>query len=467
MRKTVLLLLFVIAFLGVKSQDKTILITETGLPYTSQSWFYSGRGNALQEDKIKKNWDEGRRITSVAYTDNGWFVTMAKNTGIGMQSYSYTADWPEDWIDKQWNENYSITSISKGNGKWMVVMSKGSGFSTQSYWRNSWEKLRPWIKEKRNEGYMITSVAYDGSYWTVVLSKGSPYSAQGYLWADSYDELVSKVKKEIWDKSDRIHLMEYGEGYYLVVYGNYSQNNGRGQYFHVNPSDVSEYIDKKWKESYNIAQIGGGYASQSSDTRNVNTNYGKRTGQMYYTNERSQLADFNFYYNNGEYLIQTSLTEMAYGYFPRYVLRQETADSYIFYKCKVHINSLEVQEYMPKLIVSKDWSKIVVESTMVGKMVLTKEISKSEYDKIKQAKNNLLYGGGYMPSPNNNNNNNDNGSSYRDKPCQYCGGGGGCSSCKGTGLKYNTYSGGYDTCPSCGGNARCFNCRGTGKQATY
>ena len=464
MRKTVLLLLFVIAFLGVKAQDKTILITETGLPYTSQSWFYSGSGNELQEIEINKHWDEGRRITSVAYIKEGWFVTMAMNTGIGMQTYSYTADWPDKWIQDNWSKGCKITSISKGNGKWMVVMSKGSGLSAQLYWKNNWEKLRPWIKEKRNEGYMITSVAYDGVYWTVVLSKGSPYSSQGYMWAKGYDELVSKANKDIWDKSNRIHLLEYGEGYYLIVYGNYYQNNGRGQGFQVDPSNLGESIDKSWKDSFGIAYIGGGYALQSSDTRNVNTNYGKRTGKLYYTNERSQLADFNFYYNNGEYLIQTSLTEMAYGYFPGYVLRQETADSYIFYKCKVHINSIEVQEYMPKLIVSKDWRKIVVESTMVGKMVLTKEISKSEYDKIKQAKNRLIYIDEYNPSPNNDN---DNGSSYRDKPCQYCGGGGGCSSCKGTGLKYSTYSGGYDTCPSCGGNARCFNCRGTGKQATY
>lgn len=100
MQKTVLnimkiiwsfLLLIVVVF-SVNAQDKTILITETGLPYTSQTWFYSGKGNDLQGDKIKKNWDEGMRITSVAYTNNGWFVTMAENTAIGMQTYSYTDD---------------------------------------------------------------------------------------------------------------------------------------------------------------------------------------------------------------------------------------------------------------------------------------------------------------------------------------------------------------------------------------
>ena len=45
-----------------------------------------------KEREIKKHWDEGRHITSVAYTSNGWFVTMAKNTGFGSQYYHYGSD---------------------------------------------------------------------------------------------------------------------------------------------------------------------------------------------------------------------------------------------------------------------------------------------------------------------------------------------------------------------------------------
>lgn len=305
------------------------------------------------------------------------------------------------------------------------------------------------------------------------MSKGSPYSSQTYLWASSYDELVSKIKTQVWDKSYYVHLIEYGGGYYLVVYGNYAQSNGRVQSYIVNPSDAEEYIDKRWNESYHIAYLGGGYNSASSNTSSTsysNNNYGKRTGQMYFTNSQNQLADFNFYYNNGEYLIQTSLTEMAYGYFPRYVLREETADSYVFYKCKLYINSIEVQDYMPKLIVSKDWSKIVVESTIVGKMVLTKEISKAEYDKIKQAKSSFFngggLGGGYTPTPNNNNSY----SSPSSHTCSICGGSGVCTSCNGRGGSWQDtgyYIGeeikSWINCGSCNGSKKCFNCYGTGK----
>lgn len=63
---------------------------------------------------------------------------------------------------------------------------------------------------------------------------------------------------------------------------------------------------------------------------------------------------------------------------------------------------------------------------------------------------------------NNNRGNSTSGSSS--SICKYCGGGGGCKSCNGTGHKYNSYSHHEDTCPSCNGSGRCFNCRGTGRQ---
>ena len=52
-----LTLLSVTMSLG-KAQDKTIILTEKGMPYTNQTWFYAGKGKALQEEKIKKNWIE-------------------------------------------------------------------------------------------------------------------------------------------------------------------------------------------------------------------------------------------------------------------------------------------------------------------------------------------------------------------------------------------------------------------------
>ncbi len=272
MKKIGLLLVLLMGIFCAKAQNKTILLTESNLPYTSQTWFYSGSGNALQEDKIKKHWDEGRRITSVAHTKEGWFVTMAKSTGIGMQTYTYSADWPKDWIKKKWDENYYITSIAKSTNKWLVVMSKGIGYTDQSWSRNSWSEQKKWYNEKRDEGYFITSMTYDGTYWTLVVSKGSPYSSQGYLWASSYDDLKSKIKKDVWDRSYNVHSIAYGDGEYFVVYGKYSQNNGRGQNYNVNPADITDYINKRWDEKQDIAHIGGGYYEEPAHNHNHNNN---------------------------------------------------------------------------------------------------------------------------------------------------------------------------------------------------
>lgn len=77
----------------------------------------------------------------------------------------------------------------------------------------------------------------------------------------------------------------------------------------------------------------------------------------------------------------------------------------------------------------------------------------------------------YSPTPNVNNGGStsvSSGTSYsRSTPtqskCKYCGGGGGCSSCKGKGYQFNIYSGHDGDCPSCRGSGRCPICHGTGR----
>ena len=45
--------LFVLCGLPLVAQDMTLIITQGGLPYQSQTWFSSGRGEALQQDEIQ------------------------------------------------------------------------------------------------------------------------------------------------------------------------------------------------------------------------------------------------------------------------------------------------------------------------------------------------------------------------------------------------------------------------------
>ena len=236
---------------------RTIILTESDLSYNQQSWNYTGNGNPLKTDWIKSNWDEGKRITSAKYTSHGWFLVMANNTGIGMQSYHYDTYWPKDWIKTKWDDGYHITCISKSDTHWFVVMSQGEGYTTQSYWSANGSDLDDWLSKKRDDGYFITSMEYDNGNWRVVMSKGGKYSAQGWLVVNSIDELY-EIIYEIWDKGYKVHQIEYGNSYgYFVTYGIYANNENRSQNFIMDPEDVKGFIKDRWDASHNISHIGG------------------------------------------------------------------------------------------------------------------------------------------------------------------------------------------------------------------
>ena len=390
MKKLLLLILLsTVASLG-KAQDKTIIITESDRSYTNQTWFYSGKGKALQEDKIKKHWNqEERRITSAAYTKNGWFITMARNTGIGKQTYSYAIKWPEEWIKSKWEDGYRITSIARGKEKWLVVMSKGHDYTAQSYCRDNLSNIKIWIKRNWDRGMYITNATFDGTLWTVVMSRTENFASQGYFFADNYDNMAAEIREDVWGKDLCVQLIESDGDDYLVVYGRYIDGD-RAQNYSVNNSDVSKYIRKRWDNSYHISYLGGGSSGQRSQTSPCydTTYYGKRTGQLYYRNDNYQVGDFNFYFLNDKYMVETSLSGVAHRHAQRYVLHEETDDSYIFRQCILHNNGrIEVMNYMPRMIVSKDWEQISIEKTILGNgIIMTTEISESEFDKINQTK---------------------------------------------------------------------------------
>ena len=385
MKRLMLLTLLSAMTLLANAQDKTIIITENGRPYTNQTWFYSGKGKALQEDKIKKHWNqEERRITSAAYTKNGWFVTMAKNTGIGKQTYKYSTTWPQEWINTKWSEDYRITSISRGKGKWLVVMSKGHDYWMQCYRRDELSNIKSWIKHNWDRGYYITNAAFDGSLWTVVMSRTSEYTSQGYFIADNYDKMAAEIREDVWGNDLSIHLIESDGDDFLVVYGSGDQS----QNYSLNNSDVSKYIKKRWDNSYHISYIGGGSYNQDTKSHPCSGTTGMRTGNIYFRNDNYQVGDFKFYYQDGKYMAETSLLGMAHKHPVRYILHKETDDSYIFRQCILQDDGrTEFSLHTPQMIISKDWSRIVIEKTIFGNgIVLTEEITQSEYDKINQTK---------------------------------------------------------------------------------
>ena len=240
------------------AQSKTLLISESGLPYTEQTWYAYGVGEPLDERDITSNWNLGKRIVSAAYTKEGWLVVMAKNTGYVQQSFSLTKEWPEEWIAEKTKSGYAITSLSRSEKEWLVVMSQGSGIASQIIWRNEWAELAPWITEQKGNGYFMTDLAFDGKAWTVVLSRTPKYISQGYFWEPSTSELMDRVQSNVWGRGFNLHKVVYGEGNYVVVYGNYARGDNRFQNLQVSPDDAKEYIRQQWNRGISIAYVGGG-----------------------------------------------------------------------------------------------------------------------------------------------------------------------------------------------------------------
>lgn len=240
------------------AQSKTLLISESGLPYTEQTWYAYGVGEPLDESDIISNWNLGKRIVSAAYTKEGWLVVMAKNTGYVQQSFSLTKEWPEEWIADKTKNGFAITSLSKSNKEWLVVMSQGSGITSQVIWRNEWSELAPWITEQKSIGFFITDLAYDGKAWTVVMSRTPKYTSQGYFWEKSTSELMSRIQSSVWGRGFNLHQVVYGEGNYVVVFGNYSNGDNRFQNLQISPDDAKTYIREQWDKGISIAYVGGG-----------------------------------------------------------------------------------------------------------------------------------------------------------------------------------------------------------------
>jgi hypothetical protein len=102
---------------------------------------------------IKKRWDEGYRITSLAgddtpqSDDDGWLFVMSMDSGLTDQTYEGPGSWPAEWIAARQKEGYRVTAVAGAEGRSMVVMSKGSDLREQTISEGSDYPVQ-WIKER-------------------------------------------------------------------------------------------------------------------------------------------------------------------------------------------------------------------------------------------------------------------------------------------------------------------------------
>jgi serine/threonine-protein kinase len=84
-------------------------------------------------DFIQTKWDEGFRVTDLAYGNENWAMVMTQNSPYGRQAWKTSVAFPGDYIEEKWAEGFHVTSLAYGGGVWAVVLSQQSPYGRQTY----------------------------------------------------------------------------------------------------------------------------------------------------------------------------------------------------------------------------------------------------------------------------------------------------------------------------------------------
>lgn len=251
-----ILFCLIVAVSNLAFSQATIVVMQTETPIGMQTYFYSGSVNPIQEEEIRKYWNDDYYITSVAHGSKGWFVSMSKGVKWSNQSYKKSSSWPDDFVHEQKGKGRFITSLAASDNQWFVVTSQNSDFTKQEICGAPWDRLKDWIVQRWNEGYYITSIACQNSMWTVVMSKTTIYTGQAYLWSKTVDEIKSKINDK-WNEGYSITAFEYGGGEFFCIMSKLSLTKKVLQHWSINQSDVGKDIKEYWDKSYRIIYLGG------------------------------------------------------------------------------------------------------------------------------------------------------------------------------------------------------------------
>lgn len=471
----------------LSSDSKDIVVMEGDTPYSQQVWFSSGSGVGLQENYIKEYWDQGYRISSLAYGSSGWTVVMSSDSGYTLQTYYYTENWPADWVDEKLSEGYRLTSFAYGNNMWTVVMSQGTSITSQGWKTCSVTELKATIDDWWTDGYHISGVACIGSdKWLVCVSDNMPYDRQAWSVCNSSESAKDAIY-EYWEQGYNLSLLVYGDNRYFIVVSKYDDAHDPIQWYIIDNTLSSDIIKEKWNENLRIACVGGGTDYYTYD----NTGYASSQNNTFLPGDgekiimqRSdgypayiQLTPYYFRDNEGNMLyncLHTGLRE-SMGAFSGYCYRHDYDEGgyhvlkKFFYTLSgggVSLSPVDGQD----LKVSVSDGSIVNSYGVVWNIPLDDEQAseiRKNFGKITQWAEYMTGGGHTVPSlPSGNNSGNDSTSGNRKSRCSYCNGTGVCQSCHGRGGYYDWY--GYSNektwrqCPSCHGSGRCFNCYGSG-----
>ncbi len=177
-------------------------------------------------------------------------VVMNNNYGRGAQTYLLQGSFPANEIKRKWDEGYSISSVAQGNGFWAAVMSSSTGFSAQQYIVEDTFPIRR-IEEQWDKNFRITAMTYGNSMWTIVLSQNAGIGLQAVSISESFPSAFITQYNKI---GYRISAMNKANGMWVVVM-NTQQFIITDQDYLISPEFPTDSISKRYTRGQTINSI--------------------------------------------------------------------------------------------------------------------------------------------------------------------------------------------------------------------
>jgi outer membrane protein OmpA-like peptidoglycan-associated protein len=200
--------------------------------------------------EIKKKWDEGFSITSVAQGNGFWGAVMTSHSGFSAQQYIVDDTFPIRRIEEQWDKNYRITAMTFGNGRWTVVLSEGSGIPLQSVFITDSFPIET-IENYKKAGFRISAMNKANGMWVVVMNTQSFFiTDQDYVIASDFPtDSIAKYYKS----GKTINSIAQSEETWALSFNGYSQFPQ--QILLQEREATKEEIEKRWAAGYRITAL--------------------------------------------------------------------------------------------------------------------------------------------------------------------------------------------------------------------
>lgn len=183
------------------------LICVEGAGYQQQKWF-----KASDAQKVAQAiYDEDFFLIDLTYGDGEWL-------GLGVKRHSWQRQSVESRdsiegviaeIKKYWNNGYRVTHMAYGNNLWVVV------FSSNISWRQRYELsdgaqgFRSAFKKLWDNGYQVTSIAYGNEKWILIGSDSQVSERQGWVSDPNWAEIANNIQARWNENRFLTHLIYF------------------------------------------------------------------------------------------------------------------------------------------------------------------------------------------------------------------------------------------------------------------